>query len=122
MGCGAKYIVHRISYIIYRTSYVVHHALYIRQHASGCPTLYVSPHLPPHHAVVQYRCEAYVALGDADLALGSILSLQASNGTMKLIRRKYLTELLCECGFALVVTRALNPPPIPYDVIYLFLL
>ena len=44
------------------------------------------------------RCEAYVVLGDADLALGALESLQAASGTTKLLRKKHLTDLLCEGG------------------------
>jgi|LauGreSuBDMM15SN_2_FD.fasta_scaffold216525_2 hypothetical protein len=44
------------------------------------------------------RCEAYIVLGDADLALGALESLQAANGTTKLLKRKFLTELICELG------------------------
>ncbi|KAG1675606.1 hypothetical protein FOA52_014194 [Chlamydomonas sp. UWO 241] len=50
--------------------------------------------LRPSPATHARMCEAYVVLGDPDLALGAIESLQAANGTTKLLGRKYLSKLL----------------------------
>ena len=50
--------------------------------------------LRPNAVTHKHMVEAFVKLGDVDLAIGSIESMQASNGSVQLISRKALTGLL----------------------------
>ncbi|GAX74653.1 hypothetical protein CEUSTIGMA_g2101.t1 [Chlamydomonas eustigma] len=50
--------------------------------------------LRPTATTYAHMCEAYIVLGDMDLALGALESLQAANGTTKLLAKKHVSKLL----------------------------